>query len=192
MLVLMGTLYSLVGSRFPVVFPGFSPLMAIAFVGAMYLPRQWGWAVGPVVVAITTLAYLATNYKVYGDLFSVWSFVYMAIYGAAGLLGILIATRKSLAKIIGGSIACSLMFYVVSNSISWMTFQAPEFANGYAPTLAGWWQANTVGVLGFEPTWCFLRNGMMGDLFFAMLLVIILDRKLIWGHAPGSTSTQAA
>jgi len=186
-LVLFGTIFSLISSRFPFVIPNFSPLMAIAFVGAMYLPRRWGWLVGPAVLLITNLAYLGRNYEADGAMFSWGLLANLGVYAAAGGLGIWIAQNKSLGKIIAGSLACSLLFYVVSNTVSWF-----YISSGYAPTLAGWWQANTVGLPGFPPTWHFLRNAMAGDLVFALALVLVLDRTLILGQASAKTSTQAA
>jgi hypothetical protein len=191
-LILGGTLFSLISSRYPIFLPNFSPLMAIAFVGAMYLPRRWGWLIGPAVLLITNLAYLERNYLADGAMFSWGLLANLGVYAVAGGLGVLIARNKSLGKIVAGSLACSLLFYVVSNTFSWATYLAPHFADGYAPTLAGWWQANTVGLAGYVPTWHFLRNAMAGDLFFALLLVLLLDRSVILGQAPTKTAAHAA
>jgi len=192
LLAVIGILFSLISSRIPVAIPNISPLMAIAFVGAMYLPRRWGWTIGPVILVIVNLAYRATNYRVYGDMLS-WNLVgCLAVFAFAGGLGTWIASHKSLGKIIAGSLTCSLLFYVVSNTFSWWTYQTPQFADGYAPTAAGWLQANTYGIPGFPPTWHFLRNAMAGDLFFVFVLLLILDRRVIFGQAPAKTSTQAA
>jgi len=191
-LVVIGILYSLISSRYPVAIPNVSPLLAIAYIGAMYLPRRWGWSVGPVTLLIVNLAYIATNYRADGSTLS-WALAgCLAVYALAGVLGAAIAPNKSLGKIIAGSLACSLLFYVVSNTFSWWTYQAPQFASGYAPTAAGWWQANTIGVPGFPPTWYFLRNAMAGDLFFAIVLLLVLDRSVIFGHTSDKTSAQAA
>jgi len=192
LLIVIGTLFSLISSRFMVLIPNISPIMAIAFVGAMYLPRRWGWLIGPAILLIINLAYLSTNYRADGSMFS-WSLLLtLAVYALAGGLGILIARRKSLLKIIAGSLACSLLFYVVSNTFSWWTYQTPLFNGGYTPNLAGWWQANTVGIPGYPPTWLFLRNAMAGDLFFAFVLLMVLDRSVIFGRSPAKTATQAA
>ncbi len=63
---------------------------------------------------------------------------------------------------------------------------------GYPATFAGWWQANTVGLPGYDPTWLFLRNGMAGDLFFTLLLLLVLDRGLLFGEAPAHTKARTA
>jgi hypothetical protein len=188
LLILSCVVFRLISSVFPEYIPNISPLMAIAFVGAMYLPGRWGWLVGPATLILTDLAFLNVNYRTEGAMFSWWSLVSLGIYALAGGLGVWIASRKSLVKIIGGSIVCSLLFYVAANTFSWWNNLAMKMIPAYPPTLAGWWQANTVGLAGYTPTWLFLRNGIAGDLFFVLLLLLILDRGLLWGQVP----TQAA
>ncbi len=174
--------------------PDLSPLMAISFVGAMYLPRRWGWLVGPAAFALTDLAFLEVNYRTdgSGSMFSWMTVLSLGIYAAAGGLGIWMATRKSLTKIVSGSLVCSFLFYVISNTFSWWHDLVVMMPNSYTPTLAGWWQANTIGIVGYPPTWLFLRNGMAGDLFFALLLLLILDRELLLGHASVKATPRAA
>jgi hypothetical protein len=182
----------LLNSLFPEVMPNVSPLLAIAYVGAMYLPRKWGWLMGPVALIITDLAFLRINLLTdgTGSMFSWWTVVSLVTYALIGGLGILISQRKSLAKIITGSLVGSLVFYVAANTFSWWHDMGLSFS--YAPTLAGWWQANTVGLSGYAPTWHFLRNGMAGDLFFVLLMLLVLDRGLLFGQAPAKASAQAA
>jgi len=183
-LVLGCVTFRLLSSEFPEFIPNISPLMAIAFVGAMYLPCRWGWLVGPATLILTDLAFLQINFRSEGAMFSWWSVISLGIYAAAGGLGILISRRKSLAKIISGSLGCSFVFYGAANTFSWWHNVVVHLTPGYPATLAGWWQANTVGLPGYTPTWFFLRNGMAGDLFFAFLLLLVLDRGFLFGRAP--------
>ena len=184
-LVLGCVMFRLLSSNFPEFIPNISPLMAIAYVGAMYLPRRWGWLVGPSTLVLTEVAFLQVNYRTdgSGSMFSWWMVISLGIYAAAGGLGILISRRKSLAKIVGGSLACSLVFYVAANTFAWWPNAGVQMTAGYPATLAGWWQANTIGLPGYPPTWLFLRNGMAGDLFFAFLLLLALDRGLLFSRA---------
>lgn len=193
-LILGCIIFRLLSSHFPEFIPNISPLMAIAFVGAMYLPRKWGWLVGPVALVISDLAFLQLNYLTdgTGSMFSWWTVLSFAFYAAVGGLGNLISSRKSLMKIVSGSLASSLLFYVVSNTFSWAHDVVIRTNVSYAPTLAGWWQANTVGLPGYVPTWLFLRNGMVGDLFFVLVLLLVLDRGLLWSQAPAKSATQVA
>jgi hypothetical protein len=41
-------------------------------------------------------------------------------------------------------------------------------------------QANWTGVPGYPPAWHFLRNGLLGDLFFLAVFLLILDRPLLF------------
>lgn len=194
LLVLGCIIFRLLSSSFPEVIPNISPLMALAYVGAMYLPRRWGWLVGPLAMLITDLAFLRVNYLTdgSGSMLSWWTLASLVLYAAAGGLGLLISQRKSLIKIVGGSVACSLVFYLVANTFSWWHSAGIGMQPGYAPTLAGWWQANTIGLPGYAPTWLFLRNGVAGDLFFVFLLLAVLDCGFLLGHAPVRSVRRAA
>jgi hypothetical protein len=78
------------------------------------------------------------------------------------------------------------LFYFASNTLAWA--HDPD----YAKSLAGWWQANTVGLPGYPPTWTFLRNALAGDMVFVVLLWLVLDRAFLWGHAPARTAARIA
>jgi hypothetical protein len=191
-LVLGCVTFRLLSSHFPDVFHNISPLMAIAYVGAMYLPARWGWLVGPATLVLTDLAFLRINYLTDSGMFSWFSLFSFFFYAAVGGLGILIAQRKSLTRIISGSLICSLLFYVLSNTFSWWHAVAVHMNPGYPATWAGWWQANTVGIPGYAPTWTFLRNGMAGDLFFVLLLLFMLDRGFLLGQIPAKATARMA
>jgi hypothetical protein len=186
------TLFRLVSSHYPEAMPNISPFMAIAYVGGLCLPRRWGWLIGSIAIFLSDFAFLGINYQTIGSMFSWWSVISLGIYAGAGLLGILIARRASLLKIVSGSLGCSLLFYVAANTFSWWQNVVLKMTPGYSPDLAGWWQANTVGLPGYDPTWLFLRNGMAGDLFFVFLLLFILDRVLLFGHASTRPAPRSA
>src|ERR1700735_5178645 len=103
-LVIGCVIFRLLSSLFPEYVPNLSPLMALAFVGAIYLPRQWGWLLGAAAFVITDLALLPTNYRVEGSLLSWWTLISLGVYLLAGGMGLLIARRKSLVKIAAGSV----------------------------------------------------------------------------------------
>lgn len=193
-LILACVTLRLLSNKFPEIIPNISPLMALAYVGAMYFPRRWGWLVGPFTFILTDMAFLQVNYRTdgSGSMFSWWTAISLGIYALAGGLGILIARHKSLAKIIGGSIGCSLLFYVAANTFSWWHDIVVKMTPGYSATFAGWWQANTVGLPGYEPTWLFLRNGVAGDLFFVFVLLLVLDRGFLLGQAPARATARTA
>jgi hypothetical protein len=143
---------------------------------------------------VTELAFLRVNLLTdgSGSMFSWWTMVSMLVFVAAGCLGLLIAPRKSLLKVMGGSVSCSLAFYLIANTFSWWHSLGLNSAQGYPASLAGWWMANTVGLPGYVPTWTFLRNAVAGDLFFCLLLLLVLDRALLFGHVPRRAPAQTA
>jgi hypothetical protein len=198
-LLLVCVILRLIGSHFVEVLPNVSPLMALAYVGAMYLPRKWGWLLGPVALLLTDLAFLGINAKTDGSgtLFSAWTVMAFlfgaALYAAASGLGLWVARRKSVGKIVGGSVVCSLVFYVAMNTYSWFFDNfVVHLPGGYAGTWAGWWQANTTGLPGYDPAWTFLRNGIAGDLFFSLALLLVLDRALLFGHSAAKATPRVA
>jgi hypothetical protein len=191
-LVLGCVTFRLLSSLHPHFLPNISPMLAVAFIGAMVLPRAWGWLVGPVAMMITEVAFIPLNQHAGSPMFSLGSLVFLAFYAMVGGLGTLISPHKSLAKVIGGSLLSSLLFYVLGNTFAWAGGAATATNPGYAMTWAGWIQANTTGLPGWEPTWHFLRNGMAGDLCFVLVLLFILDRSLLFGQAPAKTEARLA
>jgi hypothetical protein len=191
-LVLGCITFRLLSSLYPHLIPNISPLLAMSFVAAMVLPARWGWLVGPSTLLVTELAFVELNQRAGSPMFSWWLVISLAFYAAAGGLGLLIAQRKTLAKIIGGSLSLSFLFYVVANTFAWAGGAATATNPGYPQTFAGWWQANTVGLPGWEPTWHFLRNGMAGDLLFVLVLLLILDRAFLLGQAPAKSEARLA
>jgi hypothetical protein len=69
------------------------------------------------------------------------------------------------------SIAGSLIFYIVTNSVSWF------FDPGYVKNFAGLIQALTIGLPQFSatPSWMFFRNSIISDLLFTVLFVICMN-----------------
>jgi hypothetical protein len=191
-LVMVCALFRVLKSHYPEFIPNITPLMAIAYVGAMYLPARWGWLVGPATLVLTDIAFTRLNLQAGMPMFSAWTLISVVVYAAAGGIGILLARHKSLPKIISGSLGLSLLFYVIANTYAWAGGAVSATTPGYPQTFAGWIQANTTGLTGWEPTWHFLRNGMAGDLFFVFVLLLILDRGLIFGQAPAKTAPRLA
>jgi hypothetical protein len=87
-----------------------------------------------------------------------------AIY--AGLIGLgrWFGRRAAFLKLLLGGLAGAVIFYLVTNTLSWL--QDPA----YAKTIAGWIQALTTGRLDVHPTtWEMFRNTLgSGGLFTAL------------------------
>ena len=139
----------------------FSPVMAIAFCGGVYFRPGWRWALPFGALALSDL-YLNHFYaREYGFH---WSLAGLGARTACfGLLG-------------------AIIFYLVTNTQSWA---GDVF---YAKTLAGWWQALTIGHPEYPPTLFFFRNTLFGDLLFTGLFAGIME----WlAHRRGAPSLWA-
>jgi hypothetical protein len=148
----------------------FPPLMAVAFCGAVFFRRRAMWFLPFAGLCLTDL-YINWFYaREYGYNWEPAGFVARAACFALALgLGAWIAKRKSWLWLLNGSLIGALLFYFVTNTQSWFS---DAF---YAKTLAGWWQAMTVGHPEYPPTVLFFRNTLLGDLMFTSLFAGVLE-----------------
>ena len=148
----------------------FSPVMAIAFCGAVYFRKRWMWLVPFIALGLSD-AYLNHYYaKEYGFTWPVSGFIARsACFAGALFIGAWIAKRKSWLNLLNGALLSAILFYIVTNTQSWA---ADAF---YAKTLAGWWQALTVGHPEYPPTVFFFRNTLFGDLMFTGLFAGLME-----------------
>ena len=144
----------------------FAPLAAMALCGAVYFQKPWNWA-GPLLALLISDAILNVHYG--QSLFTGNTAVAAGSYLLIAEMGRWVASRPSRGAWLGGTLASSLVFYLLTNSFSWGTNPA------YDKTLAGWWQALTVGLPGFPPTWTFLRASVISDLLFTALFVVGIE-----------------
>jgi hypothetical protein len=161
----------------PEVLPNFSPLMASALCGALFLPGWIGLAV-PVVALLLSDAVLNAHYGT--PVFSSQLLWTLPCYLVAVGFGWSLRSRSGLLPVLGGTLAVSVFFYVVTNTGSWLGLSA------YSQTFAGWVQALTVGLPGYPPTWTFFRNSLAGDLLFAAFFVVV-ERSLLQRRVPAVT-----
>jgi hypothetical protein len=139
----------------------FAPVAAIALCGAVYLPRKIAWVLP---MAMLLLSDLVLNVFHYQESLFTWDI--LPRYAALALivcLGLALRDRVRLPGLLAGSFAGSLIFFVVTNTGSWIADP------GYAKTAAGWVQAMTTGLPGFPPTLWFYRHTLVSDLLFTVL-----------------------
>ena len=158
----------------PEILAGATPCVAFAFVAGVYLPPRWSWMLGAAVILLSELAFLRWDFLSTGQWFSWMILISLAFYALMGGLGVLLPRRPSLALLFGGPVMGSILFYLGANTLSWWA-SAGSAVYGYPQTLAGWVQANTTGLPGYVPTWTFLRNGLVADVFFTAVLIAIFD-----------------
>ncbi len=148
---------------------GFSPWLAFAFTGSLFLPRKWAL---PASLALVIIPHCAIN-AAHG--YSLWSadlaLLIAALLGSAWL-GHRLRGRATALSATGTAIALSLAFHFVANSVSFFTVP------GYSQTLSGFIQAHTTGIPTFTPTWVFTLKGVLGDAIFTVLFFAIMRPHL--------------
>jgi hypothetical protein len=142
----------------------FAPFTAIAFCGAVYFRDKRLWLLPFAGLCLTDL-YINWFYaREYGYHLEWTGYIGRIASFTAGLgLGWWVSQRKSWLTLLNGSLLGAVLFYLITNSLSWWT---DAF---YAKTLAGWWQCMTVGHPEFAPTITFFYKTMFGDLMFTGL-----------------------
>lgn len=148
-----------------------APLMAIAFGGAFLLGRQFWWV--PVVLLLLSDLLLGLRHGGGGiGGYTLLSVVfYLLVARVAGGIGKGAGAWPTMWL---GTMVCSILFYVVANTYSWLLWP------GYEKSLAGWWQSQTMGVAGVQPpAWMFLRNALLADTAWCVIagLVLLAERR---------------
>jgi len=148
----------------------FTPVMAIAFCGAVYFRSRWMWLVPFLALSLSDIYINHFYAKEYGYTWPLAGLVARtACFGAALLLGAYVARRKSWLSLLNGGLIGAILFYLVTNTQAW--FSDPF----YAKSLAGWWQALTIGHPEYPPTIFFFRNTLFGDLMFTGLFASLME-----------------
>jgi len=144
----------------------FMPLTAIAFSSSACLDRRHDWLV-PVLMLVASDIVLNVHYgeAAIGS-WTIVSLLCLAVFACAGRW---VTSRRSVLLMVCGSLVCTIVFYFVSNTVCFVV------SRDYPPGVAGWVQALTVGLPGYAPTWMFLRNSLIGDLAYTLLLVSVLN-----------------
>jgi hypothetical protein len=147
--------------------PNFSPVMAIAFCGAFFLRGLTAWVLpfGALLISDVALSAALGYPIVSGGALAAWACVAVAI-----AMGRWMVARGWVGgtALFGGVVANSFLFYLVTNTVSWVANPA------YVKSAAGWVQALTVGLPGFPPTWVFFRNSLASDLLFSGMILAVV------------------
>jgi hypothetical protein len=143
----------------------FAPMAAIALCAAAYFPAKFRFSV-PMIALLVSDVVLNTFYGF--SLFSPFVVSHYIGFALVGALGLLLRNRVSVKTMLPASIAASVLFYVVTNTVSWL------FDPGYPKNIAGLFQSLTVGLpaYGATPSWMFFRNSVVSDLLFTGLFML--------------------
>ena len=149
-------------SRWPGMLPqNFSAAHALLFCAAFWLPGWMGWVLPLATIIVTDILLNLFHYNMpvmVPELVVNWMILALFVVLAKWL-----ARRRSYGRVFLGTLIGALLFYLVSNTVSWMVNPA------YAKTIAGWVQALTVGLPGFPPTWLFGLKSLLGTGLFTGL-----------------------
>lgn len=151
-------------------FVNFAPAMALVFCAALYAGHFRKLWLAPLAGLFLSDLYLNAQYGV--PLFSASMVVLYGAYLLAIPLGLLVARNKNWLSILGGCLAASVLFYLITNTASWVVNP------GYVKSFGGWWQALTVGLPGLPPTWMFFRSSVSSDLLFTGVFVLAIEAVL--------------
>ena len=141
--------------------PNLSPLGALFFCGM----ACFGWRGVVLPAAAWLVTYPITNlmqgYPIGTELFS-------PLLGFACMVGLAAFFRNAKGvSIFGGSLLAAVLFYLVTNSLSWLVDPL------YAPkSLATLGQAMWTGLPGYAPTWTFFRNALAAQAVFTALFLV--------------------
>ncbi len=150
-------------TRWPGIMPqNFSAAYALFFCAGAFFPAALAWWL-PVLVMLG--ADVALNVLHYHSAPLGW---YMLVNYAGYIvllgLGRRFGARSSFLKLLAGSLLGAVVFYLLTNTMSWL--QLP-----YAKTFLGWFTALTKGLDGLPPTWEFFRNTLLSSGLFTALFV---------------------
>ena len=149
-------------SRWPGMLPqNFRAAHALLFCAAFWLPGWMGWVLPLATIIVTDILLNLFHYSMpvmVPELVVNWMILALFVVLAKWL-----ARRRSYGRVFLGTLIGALLFYLVSNTVSWMVNPA------YAKTIAGWVQALTVGLPGFPPTWLFGLKSLLGTSLFTGL-----------------------
>ena len=159
----------------------FAPMAAIALCAGAYFPAKYRFSV-PMIALLVSDIVLNSFYGF--SLLSPFVLSHYVGFALVGALGLMLRNRASVKTMVPGSIAASLLFYVVTGTVSWL------FDPGYLKNVAGLFQSLTVGVAAYSatPSWMFFRNSVLSDLIFTGLFLLCFH----WGRASESVRATAA
>jgi len=146
-------------SRWPGLFPqNFSAFYALAFCAGAFFPRNMKWWLPLGTLVVTDI--LLNVFYYHAPVANGYMLVKLLSFAGLVAFGCFFSPRSSWLKLLGGGLLGAILFYLVTNTASWL------YNPDYAKTLAGWLQALTSGIPGYPPTWTFFRNTLLsGGLF---------------------------
>lgn len=139
--------------------PNFAPVAAVALFSGIYLGKRAS-LLAPVAAMVISDAFLGFHNLI----FFTWGSMALV-----GVIGWWVRERKSAQMIVAGSLAGSVLFYVITNFGAWLT----NHGGLYSFDMTGLTQ-------GFINGLPFLRNTVAGDLFYAAVFCSVAELAFVW------------
>lgn len=139
--------------------PNFAPIAAMALFGGVYLNKKYA-------LVVPLVALLISDYFI--GIYNPW--VMFSVYGSfliIGLIGLWVRKNKKWYTILGGSLAGSILFYLVTNFAMWAV---PHSL--YSHSLSGLINCYVMGLP-------FFRNTLAGDLFYIGAMFGLMELAVI-------------
>ena len=150
------------------VLENFNPWMALAFTGTLLFSKRVSFLLIPLLLVVIDAVTAGATSVLHGEKLAVY-----ACFAIAALLASRMRGQMSLLGSLVGVLGCSLVFYLITNTIAWVGSPV------YAKNFAGWMQAITTGDPAYSPTWWFLRNSLVSDLGFSLLLIAAYNTEAV-------------
>jgi len=148
--------------------PNFSAAYALSFCAGVFFPRRMAWWLPLTTLLLSDM--LINCYYQFVQHIDAFKWTQLINYGAYALLiwlGTRFSRKASLLKLAGGGVLGAIVFYLVTNTGSWLfnPFNNLE----YTKTFQGWVIALSKGTKGYPQTWEFFRNTLLSGGLFAGL-----------------------
>ena len=141
--------------------PNFSPMAAIALFCAAHFNKLWKAIL--VTLLATFVSDVILNNTIYSSMSNGFTFFYDGFilqyiaYAVIALMGSTFFININKTKVIGGSLATTLVFFIISNFGAWISLPF------YSKDIAGLMSSYAAGLP-------FLKNTLLSDLFYTSLL----------------------
>ena len=151
----------------------FSPVIAIFLFSGAYIKGHFSWIV-PIIGVILSDFLLSVFYghKLLEPFMLVSWFSYTLVFLSGKWMG----TRSNIYKIGICGLFSAVLFHIITCSFAWWVNPA------YVKTLSGLSQAIIWGQSGFPPSYLFLKNTVLGTLFFSCLFAYLAKALSIPSH----------